>query len=69
MVNRLDALLPELAKFCQLLQKNSEDDFVTIQLLKLGSIYDLSDEAGRRALSALLRIYNFLLHCYQKPHQ
>lgn len=55
MLNRLDELLPELAKFCRLLEKNVDEEFVMNQLLRLGSIYDYSDEAGRRALSALLR--------------
>lgn len=61
MLNRLDELLPELAKFCRLLEKNIDEEFVMNQLLRLGSIYDYSDEAGRRALSALLRTCSFPL--------
>jgi hypothetical protein len=64
MLNRLDELLPELAKFCRLLEKNVDEEFVMNQLLRLGSIYDYSDEAGRRALSALLRTCSFPLLSY-----
>ncbi len=55
LVNRLDEVLPETAKFCRLLQRNCDNKFATKQLLLLARLYDFSDEAGRRALAGLLR--------------
>lgn len=54
--------MPEIAKFCWLLQKNVENESVMLQLLRLGFLFDLSDEAGRRALSALLRTCTYLAY-------
>ncbi|KAL6049642.1 Condensin complex component, non-smc subunit [Balamuthia mandrillaris] len=56
-LNVLEDLLPDLAKFCSLLARahEQEQEFKITQLLLLAPLFDFSDEAGRRALSALLR--------------
>jgi hypothetical protein len=46
--------LPEIQKFCLLLQHFSENSFIVSQLLSLCLLLDFGDEAGRRELSQWL---------------
>ena len=47
--------VPELTAICTMMEMNTGNDFVLKQLLLIASMRDFSDEAGRLALSALLR--------------
>lgn len=50
-----DNQVPELTSICTMMELNAGQDFVLKQLLGLAMLRDFSDEAGRVAMSALLR--------------
>lgn len=49
--------VPELTSICTMIEINAGADFVLKQLLLVALLRDFSDEAGRTALSALLRSF------------
>lgn len=48
--NELEEILPELSAFAQILELNTDSEFITKQLLELGWLLDFGDEVGRRKL-------------------
>ncbi len=47
--------VPELTTVCSMMEINAGNDYVLKQLLDVAQLRDFGDEAGRVALSALLR--------------